>query len=87
MIWLIQNKKLILRGDDMKTLSLNDEQIKQVVVALTIAAQNIFTCGIEHPNPKTADELIKKSEKFDDVLDVIVKQADLPIKFARNQVD
>ena len=87
MIWLIQNKKLILRGDDMKTLSLNDEQIKQVVVALTIAAQNIFTCGIEHPNPKTADELIKKSEKFDAVLDVIVKQADLPIKFARNQVD
>ena len=87
MIWLIQNKKLILRGDDMKTLSLNDEQIKQVVVALTIAAQNAFTCGIEHPNPKTADELIKKSEKFDAVLDVIVKQADLPIKFARNQVD
>ena len=71
----------------MKILSLNDEQIEQVVLALTIAAQNVFTYGIEHPNPKIADELIKKSEKFDAVLNVIVKQANLPIKFARNQVD
>ncbi len=71
----------------MKTLSLNDEQIEQVVLALTIAAQNVFTCGIEHPNPKTANELIKKSEKFDDVLDAIAKQVGLPIEFARNQVD
>ena len=75
------------KGDKMKTLSLNDEQIEQVVLALTIAAQNVFTCGIEHPNPKTANELIKKSEKFDDVLDAIAKQVDLPIEFARNQVD
>lgn len=81
------NKIDVLKGDDMNTLSLNDEQVEQIVLALTIAAQNAFTCGIEHPNPKTADELIKKSEKFDAVLDVIVKQADLPIKFARNQVD
>ena len=44
----------------MNTLSLNDEQVEQIVLALTIAAQNVFTCGIEHPNPKTADELIKK---------------------------
>ena len=71
----------------MNTLSLNNEQVEQIVLALTIASQNVFTCGIEHPNTKTADELIKKSEKFDAVLDVIVKQADLPIKFARNQVD
>ena len=81
------NKIDVLKGDDMNTLSLNDEQVEQIVLALTIVAQNVFTCGIEHPNTKTADELIKKSEKFDAVLDVIVKQADLPIKFARNQVD
>lgn len=48
----------------MNTLSLNDEQIEQIVLALTIAAQNAFTCGIEHPNPKTADELIKKSKNL-----------------------
>ena len=71
----------------MNTLSLNDEQVEQIVLALTIAAQNAFTCGIEHPNPKTANELIKKSEKFDDVLDAITKQVGLPIEFARNQVD
>ena len=41
----------------MNTLSLNDEQVEQIVLALTIAAQNVFTCGIEHPNPKTADAL------------------------------
>ena len=50
-------------------------------------AKRMSKLGIEHPNSKTADELIKKSEKFDAVLDVIIKQADLPIKFARNQVD
>ena len=46
----------------MNTLSLNDEQVEQIVLALTVAAQNVFTCGVEHPNPKTADELIKKSD-------------------------
>ena len=35
-------------------------------------------------NEITNDQAI---EKFDAVLDVIVKQADLSIKFARNQVD
>ena len=71
----------------MNTLSLNDEQVEQIVLALTIVAQNAFTCGIEHPNPKNADELIKKSEKFDIDLVVRVTQPDLAIKFARNQVD
>ena len=43
----------------MKTLSLNDEQIKQVVVALTIAAQNIFKYSNEYNKDKSVIKMDK----------------------------